>query len=168
DRLSSIEALKEFAHDLGSGEAATGAGGEFQRWFTHLCDLKVGRTVRSDLRDDLAHMPHFGAAPALRTYEEIQDRTPINEPFFTWSSHAVQARLDSRPEDLWRWAGIVSGGLCDLVAGERLAAAAVAASHPRDTFRRGWWASFEGDRHTLDSLLAVPFENPMDQVELLH
>ncbi len=166
-RLSDTPATQAFARSLGDGSRAPAAAAEFQRWFAHLAELKRDGELRGALKQDLIGMSHFGATPRLLTWEAILDFTHPADPFVRQCARYLERRLDTRPECLEAWGGIVRADLFDVARGEALLGAAAEAAHPRELFRRAWWAAYRGDRRALEALLADPGFRPEERTEVV-
>lgn len=166
--LSDVGATRDFARAMGDGSHGPEAAAEFQRWFAHLADLKANATVRANLKNDMIGMPHFGAAPRLKTWTAMTEHTNFGDPFVGQCAKYLEKRLDTRPESRIAWANVQQDELVHLKTAEAVWAAAIPATHPRDLAWRGWWAGYRGDRATLDRLLGDPGFADADRARLIH
>jgi len=163
--LSSLPDTRAFASDLGEGDE--GVAGEFQRWYTHLANAKLGRPELPELRKDLQTMPHFGAPLLLRTYQAIQEHSTYGDVGLRTAARRIAKSLDTRPEDLLAFAAIVHREALDLDRAERLYARGLAARGSEEERLRAWWACYNHDVESLEHMLEAPGLSPAEQAGIL-
>jgi len=171
ERLASRTAIDEFARSVGDGRGAPAVPAEFQRWFASLTrpdgDAEHRDALRDALRADLGGLANFGGAPRLESWRVLRAITHSADPILREGARELARGLDSRPAHLDAWGWILLADLFDIARAETLLGESVAASHPRDLSRRGWWAAYAGDRGTLEALLRDPNYQPEERAALI-
>ena len=165
EALSSLPDTRAFVGDLGEGDE--GVAGEFQRWYTHLANAKLGKPELAALRKDMLNMPHFGAPLLLRTYDAIQQHSPYGDLGLRVAARRIAKSLDTRPLHLVAFAAIVQRDVLDLERAENLYAHGIQASGPQELGLRAWWARYNGDHESLEGMLRSPGLSPQERADVL-
>jgi hypothetical protein len=165
ESLSSLPDTRAFAGDLGEGDE--GVAGEFQRWYTHLANAKLGKPELAALQRDLLGMPHFGAPLLLRTYQVIEEQSTYGAPALRTAARRMAKSLDTRPEAMVAFAAIVQRSVLDLERAENLYARGIRERGANERRLRAWWARYNLEADSLESMLGAPGLEPAEQAEIL-
>jgi len=165
ESLSSLPDTRAFAGDLGEGDE--GVAGEFQRWYTHLANAKLGKPELAALRKDLLDMPHFGAPLLLLTFDVIQDHSPYGDPGLRTAARRIARSLDTRPRNLVAFAAIVQRCVLDLERAENLYARGIRARGHQERRLGAWWARYRQDADSLQRMLRSRGLEPAEQADIL-
>ncbi len=111
DSLSSGPASVDLAALLAGSPA--GPGAQFQRWFSHLADVKSGRTPVAGLRDDPGSLPDLGQVAVRRTARQLQESLYATAPEKPVVAAALSRVLDSRPANGRLWVTVCLQSLHD-------------------------------------------------------
>jgi tetratricopeptide (TPR) repeat protein len=163
DALSSSEAVDEFAGQLGKSER--GVGGDLQRWYRHLADFKAGEADPRILLEDLAALPHLGAPPLKRVFNELKSRVGSGDPMGFSAAKRMTARMDTRPDHRLSLSNIAYEALRDLVLFENLYRSALETSY--SIRHLIWYANFTGNQKLLLELLSSPEGKTETRAEIL-
>jgi tetratricopeptide (TPR) repeat protein len=163
--LSSIEASKAFAIDLGADAGSTAT--QFKRWYDYQVASRSGNGVTGELLANIQKLDGFGGRPLIGIFDELSGRLDWGSPVSITAARKIIARLDTRPEHRIFVGRLAWNGLLDLKLAETMDVSATAAAPGAFPHVETWLASFTRDPKVLDAALALPHLPGEDRIELL-
>ena len=147
---------------LGTPTSETGT--EFQGWMNQLIAARRGQPLDAALMKSFTELKHFGAAPLVRVFEELENTADWGDPAMSQLTRRLAARMDSRPDHRASLGSLVRESLFDPVLSEKLLRAAHEATQAP---RLGeWLAWLERDDTKLLALLDAPPDEVRGTVRL--
>ncbi|MFN8587354.1 MAG: hypothetical protein U0704_06090 [Candidatus Eisenbacteria bacterium] len=147
DVYSSVEDSRRF--DQLFGEPREPVAAEFVAWQRRLTEAKSGEGRGDALAATFVGLPHFGENPLEQTWVALRALPELPGPDLRAAAHAFDARLDTRPSQLFLRGFVHGWPLFELGWSQELLEAAQARVHPDDVTRRVYWAMLSGDRAEL-------------------
>jgi hypothetical protein len=165
DALSSAQAASQFAATLGQSEKGTAK--QFRQWYLNLAQSKSSKGDPSAMFKDLSQMPHFGAAPLLRTYEEQEKHFRFGDPMLPQALKVLARRTDSRPSHRFDLGMYANSALLDLNLTDTLLRSAIDVDPRHRQGLQAWHAYFTGNHERLLELLRSPVLAPKEKAVAL-
>jgi tetratricopeptide (TPR) repeat protein len=155
ESLSSTEATQWFSR-AASPKGGSAVATAFHAWYLHLAEAKSGRANPEVLLADLAPNSPLGARPAIESYEDYQRHVGLGNPSIRTAVSRLAARLDTRPDQLWRLAAALRTDIGWLSFSETMHAAAANGSGHHEGRLLAFTATLRADWDSLNALLTGP------------
>lgn len=168
ESLSSTEATQWFSR-AATPKSDNAVARAFHAWYLHLAEAKSGRADPADLMGDLGPRSPLGAQPALDTYESFKHHVELGNPLMRSAVSRLAARLDTRPDHLWRLAAVTRTDIAWLSFSEGLHAAAANGSGHHEGRLLAYVATLHADWDSLSALLngPLPLEERFQALEFV-
>jgi len=165
DSLSSVVAVNQFNSQLQKYSA--GMANDFQQWYGHLATFKQRNDDLNLLMEDIQTLPTFGAAPLLKTFEVLKNRSGWGYPDLTKAVKLLTRRMDTRITHRIELSAMSYSSLQDVKLTSRLVQSVIEATYPQGEINRAWYASLTRDSEQLIEIVHMENADWDDRVYAL-